>query len=80
MLDASTCVASNIFKKLNRALTSAERNFSKGRLSRARKNMLNFEVIAAGSPNAFSSCAGSEANMSGNLRSRALAIAYQLGR
>ncbi len=80
MVDASSCVARKVFNRLSNVLTSAERNFSKGRLSRARNDMLNFEKKAAASVGAFSACAGDDINMFGNLRSRALSIAYQLGR
>ena len=80
MVDASLCVAGKVFNRLSTVLTSAERNFSKGRLSRARNDMLKFEAKAAASPGDFSACTGDDANMFGDLRSRALSIAYQLGR
>jgi hypothetical protein len=80
MVDASMCVAGKVFNRLSTVLTSAERNFSKGRLSRARNDMLKFEAKAAADPGAFSACTGDDANIFGDLRSRALALAYQNGR
>ena len=80
MVDASLCVAGKVFNRLNSILAGAERNFSKGRLNRARTDILKFEQKAAGSPDAFSACTGDDANMWGDLRSRALSIAYQLDR
>ena len=76
MNDASSCVNRSVFKKLNRKLSNALRNHSRGRFGRALNAMLDFDQILDTSADAFS-CTD---NTFGNVRARARQIIYQLQR
>ncbi|MGH8494728.1 MAG: hypothetical protein ACREVN_01170 [Gammaproteobacteria bacterium] len=71
------CMSARVSRSLSRAYDRAERNFSRGQFGRAQSDLASFETIVDTEADAFTGCT---TNVAGDLRSRALAITFQIQR